>query len=210
MRKFALLLLVPLFIPACTDVPSGPSYDSVRERLSTTATSLYIHDESSSGTITAQQHVGDGWNTAQTPLYIQRGYVRAKIDESGQLAIQRLEFDLAPIQLGVFERPAQLQDVHVRLAEPMNTNVEWTSDDEAKATLAMPFEFDWTVKLQGDGPYPLSPQKLGPTNVAVTLGGDGDHVSAQIDIRASGALWNWADLVQMTDLSMSLDAETAY
>ena len=41
------------------------------------------------------------------------------------------------------------------------------------------------------------------------LGGSGDRVTAQIDITGSGELWNWADVLQMTDISMSLDAETA-
>jgi hypothetical protein len=207
MRK---LLSLVLFATACTGVPvNANSYDSVRDRLTSEPMSLYVHDEASTGTISARQRLGDGWRTANAQLVIERGYVRASMDDSGVFTINRLELDLAPIQLGVFERPAELQDVHVRLTKPVQADVAWTSDDDAIATMAMPFEFDWSVKLQNDGPYPLATQQLAPTSVAVVLGGSGDHVSAQIDITASGELWNWADLLEMTDISISLDAETA-
>lgn len=208
MRK---LLALPLFATACTNVPiNGPTYDSVRERLTEAPTSLYVHDETSSGSITARRRVGDGWDSGTTAMTIERGYVRTAIDGNGRLAIQRLELDLAPIQLGVFEKPTQLQDVHVRLAKPVQAEAVWRSEDEATAVISMPFEFDWSIKFVDDEqPYPLATQHLPPTNVAVSLDGSGDHVGARIDIDASGELWNWADLIQITDISASLDAESA-
>lgn len=208
MRKSLALILLTT---ACTNVPvNGPSYDSVRERLTDVPTSLYIRDEASTGSITAGRRVGEAWSSGATELAIERGYVRAAIDDSGHLAIQRLEIDVAPIQLGVFEKPAELQDVHLRLATPVQGDVVWTSDDEATASIAMGFEFDWAIKFAGDDPYGLGTQQLPLTRVDVVLGGDGDNVTAQIDIVASGELWNWAGLVEMTDISMSLDARTAY
>lgn len=209
MRK---LLALTLFATACTNVPVNEnSYDSVRQRLTETPTSLYVHDETSSGSITARRRVGDGWDNGTTGLKIERGYVRAALDANGELAIQRLELDLAPIQLGLFEKPAELKDVHVRLSKPVQSAVVWGSDDEATSIVAMPFEFDWSIKFaDATEPYPLATQMLAPSSVAFVLGGDGDHVTARIDIDASGELWNWADILQMTDISMSLDAETAY
>jgi hypothetical protein len=185
-------------------------YDSVRERLTDEPTSLYVRTGSSFGTITARRRLADGWSTAQTALEIQRGYVRTSIDANGQLAIQRLELDLAPIELGIFERPAQLQDVHIRLAQPVMADVAWSSEDDATTAMAMPFEFDWSVKLQGDEPFQLATQRLPETSADVMLAGDGDHVAALIDVKASGELWNWADILEMTDISISLDAATAY
>lgn len=208
MRK---LLAVTLFASACTNVPVNEnSYDSVRERLTTVPTSLYVRDEASAGTITARRRVGDGWSEGSTPITIERGYVRAAIDDTGRLAIQRLELDFAPIQLGVFEKPAELQDVHVRLPTPVQGDMVWRSEDNAIGVMPMPFEFDWSIKFVDDQqPYPLATQQLPATNVAIDLGGNGDHVDARIDIAASGELWTWADLIQITDISLSLDAETA-
>lgn len=208
MRK---LLALTLFATACTNVPTNDNeYGSVRERLTDEPTSLYVRTGSSFGTITARRRLADGWSAAETPLVIERGYVRTSIDGQGQLAIQRLELDLAPIELGLFERPARLQDVHVRLVKPVMADVAWTSDDEATTAMAMPFEFDWSVKFQGDEPYQLASQRLPETSADVLLGGDGNHVDAQIDVKASGELWNWADILEMTDISISLDAATAY
>ena len=208
MRKF---LALTLFATACTNVPVNENqYDSVRERLTDEPTSLYVRTGSSFGTITARRRLADGWSTAQTALEIQRGYVRTSIDANGQLAIQRLELDLAPIELGIFERPAQLQDVHIRLAQPVMADVAWSSEDDATTAMAMPFEFDWSVKLQGDEPFQLATQRLPETSADVMLAGDGDHVAALIDLKASGELWNWADILEMTDISISLDAATAY
>jgi hypothetical protein len=208
MRKF---LALTLFATACTNVPVNENqFDSVRERLTDEPTSLYVRTGSSFGTITARRRLADGWSTAQTALEIQRGYVRTSIDANGQLAIQRLELDLAPIELGIFERPAQLQDVHIRLAQPVMADVAWSSEDDATTAMAMPFEFDWSVKLQGDEPFQLATQRLPETSADVMLAGDGDHVAALIDVKASGELWNWADILEMTDISISLDAATAY
>jgi hypothetical protein len=208
MRK---LLAITLFATACTNVPSNENdYDSVRQRLTDEPTSLYVRSGSSFGTITARRRLADGWSTAETPLEIERGYVRTSIDANGQLAIQRLELDLAPIELGLFERPARLQDVHVRLVKPVVADVAWMSEDDATTAMAMPFEFDWSVKFQGDEPYALATQRLPETSAEVLLAGDGNHVAAQIDVTAAGELWNWADILEMTDISISLDAATAY
>lgn len=208
MRKFFALIL---FTTACTNVPvNGPTFDSVRERLTSQSTWLFVRDEASTGSITARRRVGEAWNGGTTELTIERGYVQLSMDDSGRLAINRLALDLAPIELGLFEKPAQLQDVQVRLAEPVQGDVVWRSDDEAVAVMSMPFAFDWAIKFRDDAqPYPLATQQLPAANVAISLGGSGDHVSARIDIDASGELWNWADVLQMTDISASLEAETA-
>lgn len=206
------LIALTLFATACTNVPvGGPRYDSVRERLTATPTSLYVRVETSSGAVTARRRGHDGWLDGTTQLAVEHGYLRAAIDDrSGKLAIQKLEVAVAPITLeGVFEKSAQLQDVRLRLAEPAYSEAAWTSDDDATATLVMTFDFDWAIAFDGGQPYPLATQHLPPQTVQVVLAGSGDHVDASLDVDATGELWNWADLVQLTDLSLSLTAETA-
>lgn len=204
------LLVLVLATTACTDVPlGGPHYDSVLARLAEVPTSLYVHDEASSGTVTARRRGGDGWIAGSTTLAIEHGYLRAALDDDGRLAIDQLEIAIAPIALdGVFERPAQLQDVRVRLREPVRGDVTWTSVDDASATVDMAFDLDWAITFAGDDPYPLATQHISVDAVAVELGGYGDHVDARLTIDASGELWSWADLVQITDLALSVTAET--
>jgi hypothetical protein len=212
-----ILVILLLFATACMDVPlSGPRYDSVRERLSEVSTSLYVRDDASSGAIGARRRGSDGWIVGGTDLAIERGYVRAAItdssqlDDRDQLEITQLEIALAPITLdAVFNRPAQLQDVTLRLTKPARGEAAWTSSDAATATLMMQFDFGWKIAFDGGEAYPLATQHLPLESVDVVLTGSGDHVGAWLDLEAAGQLWNWADIVQITDLSLSVRADTA-
>lgn len=203
------LLVLALFATACTGVPgSGPHYESVRERLSEAPASFYVRADASSGTVTARRRGQSGWIDGTTTLAIEHGYVRAEIVDDDQLEIQQLEIAVAPIPLdGVFERPAHLQDVRLRLVEPVRADVAWTSVDAATATLVMAFDFDWRLGFDGEV-FPLATQHLPPVNVDVILDGDGEHVGARLELEAKGELWNWADLVQINELSLSIAAET--
>lgn len=207
-----ILIALTLFAAACTDVPTngGPSYGSVRERLATAPASLFVHDEMSSGMVTAQRRAATGWTTGMTALTVEHGYVRAALDDTGQLAIDQLELGLAPISLdGVFQKPTQLQNVTLHLTAPARSSMAWTSADDATTTIPLTLDFDWWIAIDGGAPIPLATQHLPTENVAVVLGGTGDHVEASLDLDARGVLWNWADLVQITELSLSLGAETA-
>lgn len=205
------LLLLALAATACTDIPfNGPHYDSVRERLTDAPASLYVRRDASSGAITARRRDRDGWSSGTAAVAIEHGYVRAEIDDSGRIAVGELEIALGPIALdGVFSKPAELRDVHARLTDRVAADPTWTSADRAVATFAMTFDFDWSISFDGGEPYPLATQQLPPVDVDVVLDGDGDHVEASIDIAAAGELWSWADLLEVTELSLSLDAETA-
>src|SRR5690349_4032570 len=136
------LLALTLFAAACTDVPSsGLHYDSVRDRLSDRPVWLYVHDEASSGTITARRWSGERWIVRTSSIPVEHGHLRAAIDDSGQLEVEQLEIAVAPFVLeGMFDTPAELENVVLRLAEPVRAKVAWTSSDEAVATLPMVFD----------------------------------------------------------------------
>lgn len=208
MRMFIAFTLVAA---GCTNVPSGGSrYDSVRDRLSDAPTALFIEDETSHGTITARRRTGDGWSTGASELAIEHGYVRAAVDATGQLTVDELELAVAPIPLeGVFQKPAVLKDVRLRLAAPARSAVAWTSDNDATATVPISLDFDWSIAFDGGEAYPLATQHLPPESVAIALGGSGDHVDALFELEAAGELWNWADLIQITEISLALSAATA-
>ena len=205
------LLALTIFAAACTGVPhNGPHYDTVRERLSDAPAWLFIRDEASSGAVTARRRGHDGWVGNRLALAIERGYARIAIEDSGQLEIDQLEIVIAPITLeGVFGRPAHLHDVRLRLAKPVRSELAWTSEDEATATLVMPLDFGWAVAFDGGEAMSLATLHLPPESVDITLAGDGDHVSGRLEVRAAGELGNWADLVQISEMALSITAETA-
>jgi hypothetical protein len=205
------LFALTLLATACADVPrNGFSYDSVRDRMSDVPLSLYVRDEVSFGAVTTQRRAHDGWLGGPTKLTVERGYVRAALDDNGQLSIQQLEIEIAPLTLdGMFDRPARMHDMRLRLTALSHGDVEWKSEDEASATLPMMFDFGGAIAFDSDEPFPLATQHLPRATVEVVLTGSGEHVAASLGVEPPGALWNWADLVQLTELSLSVNAETA-
>jgi hypothetical protein len=206
-----LLLALTLFAAACTSSgsPPGTSYDSVRDRLSDGPTRLFVGADGSSGSITARRWTNEGWVEGVTPVTIEAGEVSAKVDARGQLTVDKLVVELAPIDVpeDVFKKPAQLDDVKVSLRTPTSGTATWTSDDDATATLTMMLDFDWAIVVNG-GKTPLGTQHLPPIMIDVALTGAGDHVDASLALHAAGELWNWAGLLEMTSLDLSLAAAT--
>src|SRR4029079_10711191 len=114
------LLALTLFAAACTDVPSsGLHYDSVRDRISDRPAWLYVRDEASSGTITARRWSGERWIVRTSPIPVEHGHLRAAIGDNGQREVEQLEIGVAPFMLeGIFDTPAELRNVVLRLAAP--------------------------------------------------------------------------------------------
>lgn len=207
MRAF---LAFALFATACTNAPGGsPAYDSVRERLHDGPTRLYVGAEASTGSLTARRWTPAGWVEGDTAVTIESGELSATVDDRGTLKLDKLVVALAPIDVPeqVFKKPAQLTDVTLTLTTAAEAETQWTSDDDATATLALDLDFDWAITIDG-AKTPLGTQHLPPVTIDLSLAGGGDHVDASIALVAEGQLWNWADLLQMTALELTLTAET--
>jgi hypothetical protein len=210
MRAF---LALTLFAAACASSPPGGGgdrgYDSVRDRLADGSTQLAVGSEGSSGSLTARRWTSDGWVEGDTPVTIQGGDVTAKVDSHGALTVEKLAVALAPIDIpeDVFMKPAQLVDVRLSLRAPTNADMQWTTDDDATATLTLALDFDWAIAVDGRT-SPLGTQHLPPVMVDLALTGAGDHIDASISMHAAGELWNWAGLLEVTKLDLALSAET--
>jgi hypothetical protein len=184
-------------------------YDSVRDRLSDGPTRLPVGAAGSTGTITARRWTSSGWVEGTTTVTIADGELSAKADANGKLTVDTLEVGFAPIAIPdeVFKKPATLDNVRVTLTTPVTADAAWTSDDDATATLLVDLDFDWSISING-GKTPLATQHLPPVAVDLALTGGGDHVDAAITMRATGELWNWAGLLEMTSIELSLSAAT--
>ena len=100
-----------------------------------------------------------------------------------------------------------LKDVRVKLTDAVSGQTTWTSDDDATVTLTLELDLDWSIAVNGSQ-TPLGTQHLPPVPVDVMLTGAGDHIDASIGLHASGELWNWAGLLELTGLELALSAET--
>ncbi len=203
------LLALTLFAAACTNTAGGSDYDSVRDRMSDGPTQLLVGSAASSGSITARRWTPSGWVEGETPLTIESGGLSAKVDSHGALRIEYFEVNLAPIDIpeDVFKKPAQLDDVRVSLTKPVSAEMAWTSDDDASATFTLDLDFNWSIAV-GGGKTQLATQHLPPIMIDLALTGGGDHIDASVSMQANGELWNWADLLKMTKLELSLSAAT--
>ena len=73
----------------------------------------------------------------------------------------------------------------------------------------MALDLGWAIAFDGGHVYRIPTQHLPPGSVEVVLSGSGAHVAATLEVRAAGELGDWADLLQITKLALSLTAETA-
>jgi hypothetical protein len=205
------LLALTLFATACTSPsPSaGESYDSVRDRLSSGPTRLFMGGGESSGVVTARRWTSGGWIEGDTPLVIGGAELSATVDANGQLTLTSFEVDVAPIEIpeDVFKKPAELSDVRIKLTAPARAAATWSTDDTATVTLGVALDLDWSITVNG-GKTPLGSQHLPPIDVNLTLGGDADVVEANIALAASGELWNWAGLLKLSHLELAVAATT--
>jgi hypothetical protein len=205
------LLALSLFAAACTTAApaGGPSYDSVRERLSDGPTRLFVGGTGSTGTVTARRWTAGGWIEGDSTLVIESGELFATVDAAGRLSLSKFEVRVAPIEIPeeVFKKPAQLSDVRVKLTDTATGAAQWASDDEAHATLPLQLDLEWAIAVNG-GKTPLGTQHLPVVDVDLSLTGDGGSVEATIALAATGMLWNWANLLQLTHLELQLEAST--
>ena len=204
------LLALALVTTGCAaNLTTGSdSYDSVKDRMQDEPTRLFIGGDST-GTVTARRYQQGAWVEGDHTLVIEGGELRAKVDDSGTLTLESFEVAVAPIEIpeDVFKKPAQLADVKVKLLEATTGTASWTSENEATATLQLKLDLEWAIAING-GKTPLGEQHLPPVDVQFTLSGDGEYVGATIGLAATGELWNWAGLLQMTKLELELGAET--
>lgn len=204
------LLALSLVTTGCAaNLSAGDSsYDSVKDRMQDEPTRLFVGGDST-GTVTARRYAQGGWIEGDHTLAIEGGELRAKVDGSGTLTLESFEVAVAPIEIPeeVFKKPAQLSDVKVKLIEATTGAASWTDDNDATATLQLKLDLQWAIAING-GKTPLGEQHLPPVDVRFTLSGDGEYVGATIGLAASGELWNWAGLLQMTKLELALGAET--
>jgi len=212
MRSLALVLAAGIAASsaACTSsAPAGaPEFSSVRERLAK-PTRLYIAPGTSTGMITAARYTHDGWVSGMTPLTVSSGEVDGVLGADGSLEVSQFEVGVNDIEIpeSVFGKPAQLKDVTVALPKASLADVSWTGEDDATATLTLALDLQWTLVVDGNA-APLGAQHLPPVTVDVAITGAGDHVDASLALDATGELWNWADLLKLTELELSLAAAT--
>lgn len=183
--------------------------DSVRDRLATETTELAITTASSTGSITAQRRSDDGWVAGAVDLAVQSGLLVATADTHGSIAIEHLGVVLGPISIpkSVLGYEAQLTNIHLQAEKPVGVVTTWSGANEAHATAQVELELSWSLTIDGKT-SPLGAPKVPAVPIEFVFTGDGATVSAEAHALSTGMFWNWADLVKLEDLQLSLAAAT--
>ncbi|HEY0251003.1 MAG TPA: hypothetical protein VGC41_05725, partial [Kofleriaceae bacterium] len=178
-------------------------------RLGSPSTRLFISGEGSTGKLTAERKASDGtWISGDSALTIANGELFAKADDQTMTAATfDLAIDTITLPETIFGKPASLDNVRVVLAKPASGAVTWTTADSATATLPMQLDLSWAITVDGNSTQ-LGAQHFPEFPLDVTLTGAGDHVDASFALHATGMLWSWAGLVQLTELDLTLAGAT--
>lgn len=187
--------------------PPAPPPASMRELLEG-PTRLQVAAAESGGSITAERKVGAGWNAGLVDLQIENGELIVSSDTRDALTVEGMQIVFKPLQIpdGVFgDTRAEMTDVRIDLKNDTTAAAVWTSDNEAHVTAMLDITLSWTLTL-GGSPAPLGSPKLPPVPVEIVLAGDGEHVTADVRAHAPGELWNWAGLVKLSELELSVGA----
>ena len=206
----SLIWFAPVFAAcAASHSPEAPAADSVRARLTEPTKLLMTAD--STGSLTASRYTHDGWQDGTIAIAIDNGELDAKVDASGNLAVDNFSVNVAPIDIpeSVFGKAAQLKDVRVTLGEPPAVTTTWTDANDAVATASIALDLSWTLVVDGNA-APLGTQHLAALPIDITLSGSGDEVDASIGVHGTGELWKWADLLKLEQLDLELVATTAF
>jgi len=208
MRIGVLLLLTSFGCNTDLIESPDPAPTSVRERLED-RTRLLVDGPLSGGAITAQRHVAGGaWEGGAVDLHIRNGEVLVSSDASDALTLDGLQVSFEDLQIppGIFgSRDAKLVNVRLDLRNELRAPAQWLSDDEVHLQANLDVSLTWELLLDGAA-APLGSPKLPLVPAELVLTGTGEHVNAELSVRAEGELWSWANLVKLSELTLTLDA----
>jgi hypothetical protein len=108
-------------------------------------------------------------------------------------------------------RPIHLTDMRVTLALAASGGSCWTwSGDEASFDTEMTLLLDWALAYEVGEATPLTTQAMGPFPVHVELAAVDERVVATLDLVGPGVFWDWAGIIQLSDLHVELAASDLF
>lgn len=158
--------------------------------------------------MTARLNRGDQWIEDYATLGLVRGDLGIMTDASDNLKINQVDlfFDDVVAGAGVInEDGIYLTGIYLYAQGPAVAHTAWANDDDSAFAVApIDLEFSWSIRVDGHV-YDLAPQALPTIDFAFGLSVDCDD-QLVIDITAvdPGTIWNWANIVEFSDLHITL------
>jgi hypothetical protein len=203
-----------MLLVACSNATPGPNSgpsdsapSSLREQLAT-KTRLTVTPDRSAGSITAQHRTNTGWDQGRVDLTVEDGELIVSTDGRGRIVLSAIEsgFQTVTLPPNLLGRDAQLANLRLQLNTPASVTPTWNGDNEAQADASLDFGLSWSLAINGTR-QPLGEPKLTPFPAKLLLTSDGAQIVAEVRVHAPGELWNWADLLELSDFDLVLGAQ---
>jgi hypothetical protein len=138
------------------------------------------------------------------------GYVQVRSLHDGSLVLRDLQVDVGDVEIPAGVLPpdgVRFSGITASLETPQLLDCDWSADhDHARAVVDLDLVVDWAVALQS-GLHPLASLHVEDVPVVLDLdrGADGRIRASFAGVR-EGVFYNWADLVELSSLTMDLHA----
>jgi len=201
-----MLALALVFLGCSADV-SGDPYS---EPTATAYDRLLDHPEfdmmpdSTWVDMTVRVDRGDHVLQQTTRLSMDRGNLIMGADAYGNMTIDGLAISFKDVIAGagtISPKGLWFTNVVASMEDPTACwDSYWRSDgDYCSATGELALKLHWSLVID-NRVYPLGTQNLGPMEVTVQAYQKDGDLFAEVDGTAKGVFWNWADIVEFSDL----------
>jgi len=212
-------IAIPFALGACHSADVGEPPVTVDVPTTTTAYDILLDQPeltlAPSATwveMTTRVDRGDHDLVDTTRLPVDRGNLFLSADAYGDVQIDGLAIAFDDVVAGqgtVTADGFRLTDIVARLDSPVACDaVKWRRDGNLCSTTAtLQLTLDWSLKI-GNEIYPLGAQQLGNMDLYIEIYLQRDQLHAELEGVATGVFWNWADIVEFSDLSLYTMART--
>ena len=213
MRRTHLTLLLVLFAAiGCEDAgdagppPPPPGPTSTRERLAGGQELALAAEGSVVEFDTFIDYPGGGLTHAT--VAIRGGHLRLRAADGGALVVEAAALDVEDMLVKGGPLPPEglrLTGVSASVSGEVTVAARWSEDGaEATAEATIDLLVDWALALGAADPIPLAQVRLHDLPLALRVGADAaGHLTAALDASGSGVFWQWASLVQVSDLRLT-------
>ena len=172
---------------------------------------LTMLPETSALSVDARWNRGADEVESSVDLVLNGGFVRLEADRDGSLRLDdfSLEIDDIVVESELLHTTIELTEVSIAQTREATTVVAgWDElDGHLEVELTLGLELSWSLRLEDGSVVPLAGQELVEFPLQLQLAMDSRGVYAGFEVYGDGALWNWANVVEIYGLQLDLRAD---
>jgi hypothetical protein len=162
-------------------------------------------------TIDARWNRGNEWSDGSVELSLEGGHIALSANDFGVVEVSDIEINIGDVlvssdQLG---SDIQLTDVSVRQTKARDCDInDWSENRQTcSAWLQLGLLLDWSLVTDNGSVVPLGAQELVDIPMQIDLSSGPRGLEAQLRVDGEGALWTWANVVELHGLQLDIGAD---